>query len=51
MLIDDDSLQKFFYSWLLDTSTDIEHLQLQLPPPSPGERLRNMRFKQNLLRI
>ncbi|KAK7484810.1 hypothetical protein BaRGS_00023984 [Batillaria attramentaria] len=37
---DDASLQRFFYTWLLDSSSDTEHLHLVLPPPSPvDERL------------
>ncbi|KAL8618556.1 hypothetical protein ACOMHN_021825 [Nucella lapillus] len=32
---DRSSLQKFVYTWLLDSSSDSEHLHLMLPPASP----------------
>ncbi|GFR80938.1 meiosis 1 arrest protein-like, partial [Elysia marginata] len=31
------SLQKFFYSWFTETSSELEHLHLVLPPPCPAD--------------
>ncbi|GFR71910.1 meiosis 1 arrest protein-like [Elysia marginata] len=34
---DPTSLQKFFYSWFTETSSELEHLHLVLPPPCPAD--------------
>ncbi|KAK3762035.1 hypothetical protein RRG08_008363, partial [Elysia crispata] len=34
---DPTSLQRFFYSWLTETSSELEHMHLMLPPPCPAD--------------
>ncbi|RUS89894.1 hypothetical protein EGW08_002335 [Elysia chlorotica] len=34
---DPASLQRFFYSWLTETSSESEHMHLILPPPCPAD--------------
>ena len=39
-LTDPTSLQRFFYSWLTETSSELEHMHLMLPPPCPGQNFK-----------